>query len=105
MEDQDSPGLIPTWLSVSPVVPQPVVQLQESQVIQLATNGSAPEFPEDAAKGSQLLLSASFLTAELALLQKSLEVNLNDKRVSHHITATASAPVPGNGPGSDAGPA
>ncbi|KAM7327068.1 hypothetical protein ACRRTK_013435 [Alexandromys fortis] len=60
----------------------PVVQLQESQVIQLATDGSAPEFPEDTAKGLQLLLSASFLTAELALLQKSLEVNLNDKRVA-----------------------
>lgn len=81
------------------------MQLQESQVIQLATDGSAPEFPEDAVKGSQLLLSASFLTAELALLQKSLEVNLNDKRVSHPLTPTAFASAPGNGPGLDAGPA
>ncbi|KAH0510391.1 BPI fold-containing family B member 2 [Microtus ochrogaster] len=67
---------------ISMSMPSPVVQLQESQVIQLATDGSALEFPEDAAKGSQLLLSASFLTAELALLQKFLEVNLNDKRVA-----------------------
>ncbi|EGW00268.1 Bactericidal/permeability-increasing protein-like 3 [Cricetulus griseus] len=59
----------------------PVVQLPESQVIQLATEGSVPEFPEGSAKGSQLLLSASFLTAELTLLQKSLDVNLKDKRV------------------------
>ncbi|XP_031229579.1 BPI fold-containing family B member 6 [Mastomys coucha] len=59
----------------------PVVQLQKGQPIQLATNGSAPEFPEGPAKDSQLLLSATFLTAELALLQKSLEVKLKDKRV------------------------
>ncbi|XP_041526954.1 BPI fold-containing family B member 6 [Microtus oregoni] len=74
----------------------PVVQLQESQVIQLATDGSALEFPEDAAKGSQLLLSASFLTAELALLQKSLEVNLNDKRVGKlsHTTRTLADFIP-----------
>lgn len=86
MENKDSPGFIPAWLSVPPVVSQPVVQLQESQVIQLAADGSVPEFPEGSAKGSQLLLSASFLTAELALLQKSLDVNLKDKRVSHHCT-------------------
>ncbi|MEJ1278929.1 BPI fold containing family B member 6 [Cricetulus griseus] len=61
---------------------EPVVQLPESQVIQLATEGSVPEFPEGSAKGSQLLLSASFLTAELTLLQKSLDVNLKDKRVA-----------------------
>uniref|UniRef100_A0A8C6HJE0 BPI fold containing family B, member 6 n=1 Tax=Mus spicilegus TaxID=10103 RepID=A0A8C6HJE0_MUSSI len=59
----------------------PVVQLQEGQLIQLATDGSLPEFPEGSAKDSQLLLSATFLTAELALLQKSLEVKLKDKRV------------------------
>ncbi|GAB1287076.1 BPI fold-containing family B member 6 [Apodemus speciosus] len=58
----------------------PVVQLQGGQRIQLATNGTAPEFPEGPAKDSQLLLSATFLTAELALLQKSLEVKLKDKR-------------------------
>lgn len=74
------------WLSVSPVVLQPTVQLQGGQVIQLPTDGSAPEFPEGSAQSSQLVLSAAFLTAELALLQKSLEVNLKDKRVScHHI--------------------
>ncbi|XP_055462570.1 BPI fold-containing family B member 6 [Psammomys obesus] len=59
----------------------PMVQLQGGQVIQLPTNESAPEFPEGSAQSSQLLLSAAFLTAELALLQKSLEVNLRDKRV------------------------
>lgn len=74
---------------MAPLVPQPVVQLQESQVIQLATDGSALESPEGSAKDSQLLLSASFLTAELALLQKSLEVNLRDRRVSCHHTPTA----------------
>lgn len=64
-----------------------MVQLQEGQLIPLATNGSSPEFPEGSAKDSQLLLSDTFLTAELALLQKSLEVNLKDKRVSglHHL--------------------
>lgn len=59
----------------------PVVQLQKDQLIPLAANGSSPEFPEGPAKDSQLLLSDTFLTAELALLQKSLEVNLKDKRV------------------------
>lgn len=74
-----------------------MVQLQKGQPIQLATNGSAPEFPEGPAKDSQLLLSATFLTAELALLQKSLEVKLKDKRVSCHHTPLASAPrVPGS---------
>lgn len=73
------------------------MQLQKGQPIQLATNGSAPEFPEGPAKDSQLLLSATFLTAELALLQKSLEVKLKDKRVSCHHTPLASAPrVPGS---------
>lgn len=44
-----------------------------------------------------MLLSATFLTAELALLQKSLEVNLKDRRVSHHHAPPASAPgVPGS---------
>lgn len=74
-----------------------MVQLQEGQLIPLATNGSSPEFPEGPAKDSQLLLSDTFLTAELALLQKSLEVNLKDKRVSGHHTPPASAPgVPGS---------
>ncbi|XP_021050619.1 BPI fold-containing family B member 6 [Mus pahari] len=59
----------------------PVVQLRKGQLIQLDTNGSAPAFPEGPAKDSQLLLSATFLTAELALLQKSLEVKLKDRRV------------------------
>ena len=74
-----------------------MVQLQEGQLIQLATDGSLPEFPEGSAKDSQLLLSATFLTAELALLQNSLEVKLKDKRVSCHHTPPASAPrLPGS---------
>lgn len=74
-----------------------MVQLQGGQLIQLATDTSAPELPEGPAKDSQMLLSATFLTAELALLQKFLEVNLKDRRVSHHHTPPASAPgVPGS---------
>ena len=74
-----------------------MVQLQGGQRIQLAVNGSASEFPEGPAKDSQLLLPATFLTAELALLQKSLELKLKDKRVSCHHTLPASAPgVPGS---------
>lgn len=74
-----------------------MVQVKEGQLIQLATDGSASQFPEGPAKDSQLLLSATFLTAELALLQKSLEVKLKDKRVSCHHTPPASAPgVPGS---------
>ncbi|XP_008833058.1 BPI fold-containing family B member 6 [Nannospalax galili] len=59
----------------------PVVQVQKGVAIQLAADGAIPEFPEGPAKGSQLLLSATFLTAELALLQKPLEVNIKDRRV------------------------
>lgn len=60
--------------------------------MQLATDGPAPEFPGGSVQDSQLLLSAAFITAELALLQKSLEVNLKDKRVSSHRTPAASVP-------------
>ena len=74
-----------------------MVQLQGGQRIQLAADGTAPEFPEGPAKDSQLLLSATFLTAELALLQKSLEVKLKDKRVScHHSPPASAAGVPGS---------
>ncbi|XP_057358894.1 BPI fold-containing family B member 6 isoform X3 [Manis pentadactyla] len=58
----------------------PVVQLQEGTAIQLAEAGEALELPEGYAEGSsQLLLSATLLTAELALLQKSFDVNIQDK--------------------------
>lgn len=64
-------------------VPQPVVQQQRGDTIQLAGAGEALEFPKDSAAGSsQLLLSAAFLTAELALLQKSFDVNVQDTTVS-----------------------
>lgn len=71
-------------LSVSlSAVLQPVVQLQEGTAIQLAEAGEALELPEGYAEGSsQLLLSATLLTAELALLQKSFNVNIQDKTVS-----------------------
>ncbi|XP_024414924.2 BPI fold-containing family B member 6 [Desmodus rotundus] len=60
----------------------PVVQQQEGNTIQLADVAEAPQFPEDYAEGSsQLLLSAAFLTAELALLQKSFDLNIQNRRV------------------------
>ncbi|XP_073092824.1 BPI fold-containing family B member 6 isoform X2 [Manis javanica] len=60
----------------------PVVQLQEGTAIQLAEAGEALELPEGYAEGSsQLLLSATLLTAELALLQKSFNVNVQDKTI------------------------
>lgn len=60
-----------------------MVQQQEGNAIQLADAGEALEFPKDYATGSsQLLLSAAFLTAELALLQKSFDVTVRDRMVS-----------------------
>nr|XP_020006911.1 BPI fold-containing family B member 6 isoform X2 [Castor canadensis] len=60
----------------------PVVQPQKGKAIQLMDEGEAPEFPEGLAEGSsQLLLSATFLTAELALLQKFLNANIQDKMI------------------------
>ncbi|XP_036999188.2 BPI fold-containing family B member 6 [Artibeus jamaicensis] len=57
----------------------PVVQQQNGNTIQLADGGEAPE---DYVEGSsQLLLSAALLTAELALLQKSFDLNTQDRRV------------------------
>ena len=54
-------------------------------------------FPEDYTEGSsQLLLSAAFLTAELALLQKSFDVEVKDTMVSCPVATpptSASAPV------------
>ncbi|XP_016017702.2 BPI fold-containing family B member 6 [Rousettus aegyptiacus] len=60
----------------------PVVQQPKGNTIKLAETEEAPEFLDDYAEGSsQLLLSASFLTAELALLQKSLDLNVQDKMI------------------------
>ncbi|ELK04096.1 Bactericidal/permeability-increasing protein-like 3 [Pteropus alecto] len=60
----------------------PVVQQPKGNTIKLADTGEAHEFPDDYAEGSsQLLLSAAFLTAELALLQKSFDVNIQDKMI------------------------
>uniref|UniRef100_A0A8D1TDI0 Lipid-binding serum glycoprotein C-terminal domain-containing protein n=1 Tax=Sus scrofa TaxID=9823 RepID=A0A8D1TDI0_PIG len=60
----------------------PVVQQQRGDTIQLAGAGEALEFPKDSAAGSsQLLLSAAFLTAELALLQKSFDMNIQDTTI------------------------
>ncbi|XP_057559304.1 BPI fold-containing family B member 6 [Hippopotamus amphibius kiboko] len=59
----------------------PVVQREKGNTIQLADAGEA-ELPKDYVEGSsQLLLSASFLTAELALLQKSFDVNVQDTMI------------------------
>ncbi|XP_059563555.1 BPI fold-containing family B member 6 [Myotis daubentonii] len=76
----------------------PVVQQQEGTTIQLADDGEAPEFPEDYDEGSsQLLLSAAFLTAELALLQKSFDLNIQDTMVGElppQTTKTLSGFIP-----------
>ncbi|MBV94783.1 BPI fold-containing family B member 6, partial [Eschrichtius robustus] len=87
---------------------EPVVQQQKGNTIQLADAGEA-EFPEDYAEGaSQLLLSATLLTAELALLQKSFDVNVQEMTVTmktgksllhRHGTLETFAPLlPGKAP-------
>ncbi|XP_014652292.1 PREDICTED: BPI fold-containing family B member 6 isoform X2 [Ceratotherium simum simum] len=76
----------------------PVVQQQEGNTIEPADAGEPLEFPEDYAKGSsQLLLSAAFLTAELALLQKSFDVNVQDMvigKLPSQTTETLAAFIP-----------
>lgn len=58
------------------------MQQQEGNTIALAEADVAPQFPEGYAEGSsQLLLSATFLTAELTLLQKSFDVKIKEKKV------------------------
>lgn len=73
-----------------------MVQQQKGNTVQLADDAGGAEFPEDHAEGSsQLLLSAAFLTAELALLQKSFDVKVKDTMVSCPVTTppiSASAP-------------
>lgn len=76
-------------------VPQPVVQQQGGSAIQLADDGEAPEFPEDYVEGSsQLLLSAALLTAELALLQESFDLNTQDRRVSCPVQRAPPSALP-----------
>lgn len=59
------------------------MQQQTGQTIPLTDPEEALELPEDYGEGSsQLFLSAAFLTAELGLLQKSLDVKIQDKLVS-----------------------
>ncbi|XP_037377068.1 BPI fold-containing family B member 6 [Talpa occidentalis] len=60
----------------------PEVQQKKGNAIKLADSGEALEFPEMYAEGSsQLLLSAAFLTAELALLQTSFDVNIKKTKI------------------------
>uniref|UniRef100_A0A2K6FQU3 BPI fold containing family B member 6 n=1 Tax=Propithecus coquereli TaxID=379532 RepID=A0A2K6FQU3_PROCO len=60
----------------------PVVQQQKGKAIKLADAGDALQFPEGYAEGSsQLLLSAAFLTAELALLQTSFDADIRDTMI------------------------
>ncbi|XP_077016104.1 BPI fold-containing family B member 6 [Tamandua tetradactyla] len=57
----------------------PMVQKQGGDPIELPEAGVVSEVPEGYAEGSsQLVLSAAFLTAELGLLQKSLDVTVKD---------------------------
>lgn len=80
---------------LSSTVPQPVVQQPKGNTIKLADTREAHEFPDDYAEGSsQLLLSAAFLTAELALLQKSFDVNIQDKMVSCPGPSPRHLPLP-----------
>ncbi|KAG8524113.1 BPI fold-containing family B member 6, partial [Galemys pyrenaicus] len=61
----------------------PEVQQKKGNAIELADSGEALEFPGEYAEGSsQLLLSAAFLTAELALLQTSLDVTVKKTKVA-----------------------
>uniref|UniRef100_G1RFM5 BPI fold containing family B member 6 n=1 Tax=Nomascus leucogenys TaxID=61853 RepID=G1RFM5_NOMLE len=60
----------------------PVVQQQKGKTIKFADAREALAFPEGYAKGSsQLLLPATLLSAELALLQKSFHVNVQDTMI------------------------
>ncbi|XP_040837064.1 BPI fold-containing family B member 6 [Ochotona curzoniae] len=68
----------------------PVVQQPAGKTIKVtAVDGEALEFPEGYAEGSsQLLLSAAFLTAELALLQESLAMNIREPMVGELLLQT-----------------
>ncbi|XP_066091433.1 BPI fold-containing family B member 6 [Saccopteryx bilineata] len=75
----------------------PVVQQQGGSTIQLAETGKAPGFPKDYVEGSsQLLLSDALLTAELALLQTSLDLNIHKMigKLSPQTTKTLAGFIP-----------
>ncbi|XP_032150787.1 BPI fold-containing family B member 6 [Sapajus apella] len=60
----------------------PVVQQEKGKTIKVAGPGETFAFPEGYAKGSsQLLLSATLLSSELALLQKSFHVNIQNTMI------------------------
>ncbi|XP_054996095.1 BPI fold-containing family B member 6 [Sorex araneus] len=60
----------------------PEVQQQDGNTIALAEADKPPQIPEGYAEGSsQLLLSATLLTAELTLLQKSFDVKIKEKKI------------------------
>ncbi|XP_003411550.2 BPI fold-containing family B member 6 [Loxodonta africana] len=60
----------------------PVVQQKEGSTIKLPDAREDLKVPEGYAEGSsQLLLSATFLTAELTLLQKSFDVKIRDMKI------------------------
>ncbi|KAF7472691.1 Hypothetical predicted protein [Marmota monax] len=61
----------------------PEVTQQKGKTIKLAEDGGPLEIPGGYAEGSsQLLLSAALLTAELALLQKSFNMDIQDQTVA-----------------------
>ncbi|XP_004687027.1 PREDICTED: BPI fold-containing family B member 6 [Condylura cristata] len=67
----------------------PEVQQKKGGAVKLADSGAALEFPGGYAEGSsQLLLSAAFLTAELALLQASLDVNIKKTKTGKLCSLT-----------------
>ncbi|XP_055977911.1 BPI fold-containing family B member 6 isoform X1 [Sorex fumeus] len=60
----------------------PEVQQQEGNTIALAEADKTPQIPESYAEGSsQLMLSTSFLTSQLTLLQKSFDVKIEEKKI------------------------
>ncbi|KAM5245911.1 BPI fold-containing family B member 6 [Ctenodactylus gundi] len=60
----------------------PLVQQQKGEAIPVAHGEGTLAFPEGYDAGSsQLLLSAAFLTAEMALLQRSLSVSTQDETI------------------------
>ncbi|KAM5178658.1 BPI fold-containing family B member 6 [Callospermophilus lateralis] len=60
----------------------PEVTQQKGKTIKLAEDGGPLEIPGGYAEGSsQLLLSAALLTAELALLQKSFNMDIQDQTI------------------------
>uniref|UniRef100_I3MWD6 BPI fold containing family B member 6 n=1 Tax=Ictidomys tridecemlineatus TaxID=43179 RepID=I3MWD6_ICTTR len=73
----------------------PEVTPQKGKTIKLAEDGGPLEIPGGYAEGSsQLLLSAALLTAELALLQKSFNVDIQDQTLPPQTTVTLAGFIP-----------